>query len=122
MRRGLRGLHDRLIPRRQSTSCDDVFDGHSKAHLFNPICSTRECLHVYSQLDNKKEKAENTVADSLLSNLLIPIDLGTMPSTTTPYPSAATIEGIFHYRTLPRHADKFEQYVCDTADIHVCLS
>ncbi|KAL8953116.1 MAG: hypothetical protein Q9222_000999 [Ikaeria aurantiellina] len=42
-----------------------------------------------------------------------------MPSTTTPYPSAATIEGIFHYRTLPRHADKFEEYVDDTADIHV---
>ncbi|KAL8761961.1 MAG: hypothetical protein Q9184_001975 [Pyrenodesmia sp. 2 TL-2023] len=35
-----------------------------------------------------------------------------------PYPSAATIEGIFHYRTLPRHADKFEQYVCDTAEVH----
>ena len=44
-----------------------------------------------------------------------------MGSTSTPYPSAATIEGIFHYRTVPRHADKFEQYVDDTADIHVGL-
>ncbi|KAI4182731.1 MAG: hypothetical protein L6R41_005807 [Letrouitia leprolyta] len=42
-----------------------------------------------------------------------------MPSTSTPYPSAAEIEGIFHYRTLPRHSDKFEEYVCDNADIHV---
>ncbi|KAL8680393.1 MAG: hypothetical protein Q9186_003422 [Xanthomendoza sp. 1 TL-2023] len=37
----------------------------------------------------------------------------------SPYPSAGTIEGIFHYRTLPSQADKFEQYVSDCARIHI---
>ncbi|KAL8821537.1 MAG: hypothetical protein Q9223_000445 [Gallowayella weberi] len=37
----------------------------------------------------------------------------------SPYPSAGTIEGIFHYRTIPSQADKFEQYVSDSARIHI---
>lgn len=40
----------------------------------------------------------------------------TMPSSTTPYPSAAEID---HYRTRPRYSDKFKQHVYETSDAHV---